>query len=140
VLMKLPVHQAKLVHKTKDLKLIHTFWHAHWAAIFVDMDVSSPTSGREVRADIIGCKSVHVYVQNEIVCKLFIYNSIKFCPVLNLWTILWHHHCRWRAATLDLCLALMAFSSEGRFTYMYMYKCIYTCHNTGSSFLIPSSF
>jgi hypothetical protein len=37
-------------------------------------------------------------------------------PVENISLIWGRHHWRWRAANLDLCLALTAFSSEGSFS------------------------
>ena len=53
---------------------------------------------------------------------------VVFRPVENISLILRRHHCRWRAANLDLCLALMAFSSEGSLA-------CHTCCDTGPPFL-----
>ena len=56
---------------------------------------------------------------------------VVFRPVENISLILRRHHCRWRAANLDLCLALMAFSSEGSLA-------CHTCCDTGHPFLRSS--
>ena len=60
--------------------------------------------------------------------SLLIDHFVVFCPVENISLILRRHHCRWRAANLDLCLALMAFSSEGSLA-------CHTCCDTGPPFL-----
>ena len=67
---------------------------------------------------------VLVFNRNRLIDWLF----VVFHPVENISLILRRHHCWWRAANLDLCLALMAFSSEG-------YLACHTCCNTGPPFL-----
>jgi hypothetical protein len=59
---------------------------------------------------------------------LFMNGDLFYVPLKNFSLIWRHHHIRWRAANLDLCLELTSFRSEGSFT------CHTNC-DTGPPFL-----
>jgi hypothetical protein len=77
-------------------------------------------------------KNVWCFFLNNM-CSFHIYSPfclfVLFCVARAIFQLSGDcHHYRWRAANLDLCLALTAFSSEGSFT------CLTYC-DTGHPFL-----
>ena len=95
------------------------------------------------------CYAIHVCKSNLLKTNcntnssnpLSFYFCLEFIILLEICSLKWrHHHCRWRAANIDLCSALMAIEQWGFFNVPHLLRhgpTVYNDHLRGPVTLIP---